>query len=257
LTLATFRLYATPRNLFITTLLLIIIVSGAILFMALVGMLSFSDKATKDRWIEITSQILNTCFTINAILLFPSRTVDLWLTMGVLGWVRVGSTSPGTKEEPEDNGPASLPLVNEGRVIAGGDNMAVLPGRASPPSSSSSLWKKFPQSDLHTTPSDSTLTSNTTRPSSATQSALPPGSPAQIPHPVPARIWISIILLQNLTIWFQIPMSISMWVWATDYTNRPAWLVSCSLVASFLCGAAGGVWPFILTWKEKKQDVNH
>lgn len=41
----------------------VIVVSGAILFMCMVGMIQLKDKHTKNEWIEINSQILNGVFT--------------------------------------------------------------------------------------------------------------------------------------------------------------------------------------------------
>ncbi|KNC95937.1 uncharacterized protein SPPG_08690 [Spizellomyces punctatus DAOM BR117] len=188
LTLVTLRPYVTPRNVFFASLLLVIIVSGAILFMCLVGMITFSDKHVKDQWIEITSQILNSCFTLNALLLFPERTVDLWLLCrGVYG----------------RHGPSARKLED----------------RHTP-------WCRVVVAD------------------------------SNAPPPLPRTTLVSIILLQNLNGWFQVPMAVSMWVWANDYTHRPAWLVASSLVASFLCGFAGGIWPAVISYKMKKRGVD-
>ena len=49
----------TPIMVMNITLLLAIIVSGAILFMCLVGIITFTNVDTKAQWIEMNSQILN------------------------------------------------------------------------------------------------------------------------------------------------------------------------------------------------------
>lgn len=71
--LSKFKIELTPSNLFAIFMLTVIIVSGAILFMCLVGMITFSSKTTLDAWVEINSQILNACFTLQAFMVQPVR----------------------------------------------------------------------------------------------------------------------------------------------------------------------------------------
>ncbi|KAH6602662.1 hypothetical protein BASA61_000889 [Batrachochytrium salamandrivorans] len=73
---ADIRPLLTPWNILSVVLLLVIVVSGAILFMALVGMLTFSSPSIKSVWIEVNSQILNAIFTFNVLVVQPER---IWL----------------------------------------------------------------------------------------------------------------------------------------------------------------------------------
>jgi len=66
-------------NRFVVVCLLIIIVSGAILFLALIGALPFKTQLEKEIWIEVNSQILNALFTISALYNTPPRAY--YLTM--------------------------------------------------------------------------------------------------------------------------------------------------------------------------------
>ncbi|KAE9042976.1 hypothetical protein PR003_g3261 [Phytophthora rubi] len=64
-----------------------IVVSGAILFMVMVGMVTVGggDKHVKDQWIEVNSQILNGVFTWMAITNHPFFLYRLIRTLQVLG----------------------------------------------------------------------------------------------------------------------------------------------------------------------------
>jgi hypothetical protein len=66
----------TPKNLVVAFFLLVVVVSGAILFMAMVGMVRYKDKETKELWIEVCSQILNGVFTLAALVNHPFRIYD-------------------------------------------------------------------------------------------------------------------------------------------------------------------------------------
>ena len=70
------EIQVTPALIGKTLILLVIIVSGAILFMALTGMLTFQEKETKAAWIETNSQILNAIFSFLAFISFPWRFLD-------------------------------------------------------------------------------------------------------------------------------------------------------------------------------------
>lgn len=63
----------TAENITAIVLLFVVIVSGAILFMCLVGMITFADPLIKEAWIEINSQILNAVFTLQALMVQPIR----------------------------------------------------------------------------------------------------------------------------------------------------------------------------------------
>ncbi|RKO87911.1 hypothetical protein BDK51DRAFT_45165 [Blyttiomyces helicus] len=81
-------------------MLFIIVVSGAILFMALVGMIKWQNDDIKKQWIEDSSQVLNACFTLNALLLAPGRTLTLHRTIQLArarGW-RTGPSEGWTAD---------------------------------------------------------------------------------------------------------------------------------------------------------------
>jgi Protein of unknown function (DUF2985) len=69
----------TPLTIFNISLLIIIIISGAILFMVMVGMIQ-KDADEKAGWFEVNAQILNACFTITAIMTQPMRIKMVWWT---------------------------------------------------------------------------------------------------------------------------------------------------------------------------------
>ncbi|CAK4613489.1 unnamed protein product [Aphanomyces euteiches] len=60
------------KKLLIAFLCIAIFVSGALVFMAIVGWLGL-DKHGKDIWVEVNSQILNGCFTFMAVVMHPMR----------------------------------------------------------------------------------------------------------------------------------------------------------------------------------------
>lgn len=68
-----------PSSWFMGFWLLIVVVSGAILFMFLVGMVSFEKEKKNELWIEVNSQILNACFTLAALMNHPIRFYLLYL----------------------------------------------------------------------------------------------------------------------------------------------------------------------------------
>ncbi|KAG1710554.1 hypothetical protein DVH05_013280 [Phytophthora capsici] len=72
----------------------LIVVSGAILFMVMVGMVHVGDKNAKDDWIEVNSQILNGVFTWMAFTNHPFFLYRLVKTIQVLGIRRWNWVSP-------------------------------------------------------------------------------------------------------------------------------------------------------------------
>ncbi|KAG0556949.1 hypothetical protein KC19_11G090000 [Ceratodon purpureus] len=68
-----------PRNVVLLLWLIAVAVTGAILFMVMVGMLNkvLPKKSDRDRWFEITNQILNGLFTVMALYNHPIRILHL------------------------------------------------------------------------------------------------------------------------------------------------------------------------------------
>jgi len=69
-----------PLNKLMFIWLILVIISGAILFMFLVGMMKgrVTDEHEEAIWIEASSQVLNALFTIKALAVQPARAKELW-----------------------------------------------------------------------------------------------------------------------------------------------------------------------------------
>ena len=69
-----------PFNVVLLLWLLVVVVSGAILFMVMVGMLNkaLPKKSDRDTWFEVTNQILNGLFTAAALYNHPRRCLHLY-----------------------------------------------------------------------------------------------------------------------------------------------------------------------------------
>lgn len=68
-----------PKNLVLLVWIIAVAVSGAILFMVMVGMLNavLPKKSDRDLWFEISNQILNALFTLMALYNHPTRILHL------------------------------------------------------------------------------------------------------------------------------------------------------------------------------------
>ncbi|KAI8849363.1 hypothetical protein BC829DRAFT_416822 [Chytridium lagenaria] len=64
--------------------------------------------------------------------------------------------------------------------------------------------------------------------------------------------WLALILILNGQCFFQWPITVAMWGWATDYKSRPGFMVFAFLPISFLCSTWGGVWLGILSGRVTK-----
>ncbi|XP_024393733.1 uncharacterized protein [Physcomitrium patens] len=76
-----------PKNWAVLVWGMAVFVSGAVLFMVMVGMLNnaLPDKADRDLWFEASNQTINALFTLFVLLLHPTRTLHL---MWLLRWHR-------------------------------------------------------------------------------------------------------------------------------------------------------------------------
>ncbi|KAL2558395.1 PLAC8 family protein [Forsythia ovata] len=72
-----------PMNLALFTWIIIVAVSGAILFMVMTGMLNHAlpKKSQRDAWFEVNNQILNALFTLMCLYLHPKRIYHLALLL--------------------------------------------------------------------------------------------------------------------------------------------------------------------------------
>lgn len=71
-----------PKNIALSFWLIGVIVSGAILFMVLVGMLNkvLPKKSDRDIWFEVSNQVINALFVLMVLYVFPTRVIHLvWL----------------------------------------------------------------------------------------------------------------------------------------------------------------------------------
>ncbi|KAG0580519.1 hypothetical protein M758_4G181600 [Ceratodon purpureus] len=71
-----------PKNVALLLWLIGVIVSGAILFMVMVGMLNkvLPKKADRDLWFEVSNQVINALFVLMALYVHPTRILHLvWL----------------------------------------------------------------------------------------------------------------------------------------------------------------------------------
>ncbi|KAI8907933.1 hypothetical protein EDD86DRAFT_46230 [Gorgonomyces haynaldii] len=197
-----------PYLVYIVCSLFIIIVSGAILFMVLVGMIRIDNESEKQVWIEVNSQILNFFFTIQAIIDQPKR-------LQLLIWTIVMKLDP-----------------------------------------------YYYSANIHSYMPDILLLPSQREDSS--QSASSPSSPTQMVHveeevrssfvpPLfPFSKWVFLIVLLNLQCFFQYPITIAMWGWATNPLDRPKLIIPICLPLSFLSGAAGGIWLLMINLQNKK-----
>ncbi|KAJ3336186.1 hypothetical protein HDU93_003477 [Gonapodya sp. JEL0774] len=256
-----------PSFWFTVVLITVIVVSGAILFMVLCNFPFARDfpKSQKDQWIEITSQILNACFTLQALIVVWPRLklgamiLQLWrLRNHNTGSVdRVGDE--GTRDDPKDAvwdrraaklreelfGDDRIKIIRSepirNRAVPGG---SINPVRAEKPKRTSApgIAKET------TTYSDSSVeTDGTVVSGDSEATSVWPNSSRIIPLTESRHFECSlqhaswIVLFLNLNHLFQWPMAAVMWGWATDYSNRPSWAVYVFLILSFTCGAVGGV----------------
>lgn len=176
-------------------LLLIIVVSGAILFMCLVGMIKFADPLLKDQWIEINSQILNSIFTLQAICSLPFRMQCLAWT---LKWICLVLSTESVKSASEDS--VSVPSPSTLTPCC-----PITPDITQGASFYSSLIRNE-YSDISLVVPDNAQTIS------------------QVLEPTANKSWVAIIILLNLQCIFQIPITYAMWVY-TDHTLRPFWIV--------------------------------
>ena len=78
-----FKWIASPINKLVFAWLLCVIISGALLFMELVEMISFADDHLKGVWDEVNSQLLNALFTLKAAVVHPARILGLYVLLTV------------------------------------------------------------------------------------------------------------------------------------------------------------------------------
>ncbi|KAJ7569520.1 hypothetical protein O6H91_01G082000 [Diphasiastrum complanatum] len=70
-----------PKNMALLVWIIAVAISGAILFMVMVGMLNSALPKKKDRdaWFEVSNQIINALFTLMCVYVHPGRFLNLWM----------------------------------------------------------------------------------------------------------------------------------------------------------------------------------
>merc|ERR1719354_484689 len=215
----------TPLVIFNLFLLFIIIVSGAILFMVIVGMIQFDDPAVKDHWFEVNGQILNACFTITAVMTQPIRfELFLW----TVSWYRAGDKA--TKENYANKVKNEMPDINLHRSIA------------KPGSISQDIAIISSNTDTTNTSADpgDLVSSSDTDLKSKGRTSL---SSSEF---TPTWKWCLILFYLNFQCIFQYPITVVQWMYIGIPEQRPDWVIGVFLPLSFLCGALGGIWPLLL-----------
>jgi hypothetical protein len=216
--------FLTPLTIFNLSLLFIIIVSGAILFMVMVGMIQIQDPNEKANWFEINAQILNACFTITAVMTQPIRFKLLTWTVkwyrAEMGEEKVKYANQIGKEMPDiilDRG------IKKGSVAV-----------------DSTASHDRPDSTVEMTAHREDLESPT----------------ATFKSYTPTWKWFMILALLNGQCIFQYPITVVQWMYIGRATERPAVVIAVFLPLSFLCGAIGGIWPSLLGRDRKKKEMN-
>ncbi|KAJ3219850.1 hypothetical protein HDU67_009038 [Dinochytrium kinnereticum] len=192
--------------------------------MLLVQWIKPPTKDQTDFWIEVNSQILNGCFTLSAIIVAPSRMLNLWRLIMYLFAVRSARSRQAEQKEAEL-----------------GDGVIALPEKAV--KLANELERVY--SPLLIRNDEETRRS---MPESVFKVAL-----------VPEGKWLALILILNGQCFFQWPITVAMWGWASNYPSRPGFMVYAFLPISFICSAWGGIWLGILgnrvTAAKKKLEV--
>lgn len=214
----------TPIVVFNLVLLVIVVVSGAILFMSLVGMIQFDSPNTLAQWVEVNSQILNACFTITALLTQPIR---FWLAVWTIRW-RNARNSGDTIERRRykaliESEVPDIKLEDEREIESGETSVRV---------SASQIQDHPDEVD-----SPAGLRLNTKAPQFKTWK------------------WYLIVAMLNGQCIFQYPITAIQWMYLGRASLRPPWVIPIFLPLSFLCGAIGGIWPFLIARDRKKTSL--
>jgi hypothetical protein len=211
--------HLNTMNIINAFIMLVVVVSGAILFMVMVGMISFELEQTKENWFEINAQILCACFTITALLTHPQRFL-------LLIWTFKWNSKDGSQKR------------EFARMIEESVPGIVLYNREF----SESTAFEIP---LHGTPEDS-------RDPSPEPIKVEDGE-RKLVKQTPAWKWYIILALLHGQCFFQYPITFAHWMWFMRPKERPVYLVAVFLPLSFACGTIGGIWPILMKQKSKLQ----
>jgi hypothetical protein len=187
-------------------ILLTIITSGAIFFIVVVGIIKVDEK---DVYLEITSQILNGCFTFLALYNQPERLRNLYRISQLLAFQKQSIRSEYQYQSQISD---LEKKINQDYPFI-----------------------KFPKNEFI-----------------SNDSTLPLKENGNLSH---QNFLITMILL-NMNCIFQYPITISMWSYITNVTNRPPEIIYIFLPLSFLSGVIGTSWIGYIKHRESKKSKN-
>ena len=181
-------------------------------------MIKLEDEKTKALWLEISSQILNGCFTILAFYYQPMRFLNL---VRILRFLFIRNSRRQNNEQEQ-----RLQTYAE------------------------KINKDFPQVKL-----ESVMDSIDNSTETVSQESLEQVGRREYGNCSP-NLFLMIMIIMNLNCIFQYPITIVMWAWAANPEQRPVFIVHTFLPLSFLAGMIGGLMLFMVGRREKRQRLD-
>jgi Protein of unknown function (DUF2985) len=187
-------------------------------------MIKFVEESTKAAWVEITSQILNACFTLQALLVQPERLLLLiWTVRWAKAVTEVRLQQQSLYASKIEKSVPGVHLMGAERTTSDKVNNTEMTSTTPPADSNPTLYSHTSQ------------------------------SLSDYPY-TPKWKWFIILALLNGQCVFQYPITIAMWMYAANSTDRVGWVVPAFLPLSFACGAIGGGWGFMLQRAQKQRE---
>lgn len=261
--------HLTPLVVLNILILLTIIVSGAALFMALVGMLHFSSSESLALFVEINSQILNALFTYNAFVSHPGYTIAVWHTWKywkatksqdkaiihssavsinkIFNAIRLQGFQEDSGRQTSPNTLIDSPSLSNDALEARQQSMDA--------NRITVIAENLAQQSNNSVSSDVVVSNLENRCIGDAQNIQkdPSAAASQPLTPTPFASWIRVILFLQLQCIFQYPITFAMWYWAQNFTQRPSLIISICLPLSFLSGLTGGLSLLQIDRKASKQ----
>lgn len=248
-----------PATLAIIVLGLGVVVSGALLFMALVGMIHVGDKDQTDSWIEINSQVINAIFTLAALITHPFR-IRCWYyftrfmsAKRRLSHLELPSTNAGSVTSSSLTSPQQQALAGNGLIRSGGllSNIQVVGDHTRlkrAPSDADIQNSKICDIEIATM---RTMSRYIQRDFPLVNLPIEGGNKISPDLPETSLALFGwLLLLFNLNCFFQYPITVLMWAYASNHASRPSMIVYACIPCSFLTGTIAGI---ILSMHEKHQ----
>lgn len=240
--------------------LLLVVVSGAMLFMLLVGMIKGIPGISNDLAIEILSQILNGLFSIKAALVYPDRLFALIWCIKYRGkpinhllrrhddQTQSSPTVESTSQHPNINSDTNNNIINNYRNNNYNNN-GNINNNANNNYSNDANNVLNQAADINIQNDGSRRNRediNKLFPKVVKGFPIPPESHQSHCSPSP-EFWFVFFL--NLNVWAQVVVAVFMWGY--HYSVRPALGVALPLVISFLSEPVAGV----IQWQTGKRYI--